>query len=345
MRSAGVFAGTRAGRAVGAVVCGEAVARAAPRALPCCEKVLVPCGAATFGWRALGRPLPGTPRLPAWQQRLAPAPRNTAQGPGRATAVAACCDGARAAHALRARVGRQPFRPVHSQQTTPAEAAAAKARAAPAKGAADSAEREEEAVQHSMLLADPATGSLLERQLHALVRARYGDDAQVPGNVRIIQNLVHYLWPQGEPALRLRVLGALVCLVSAKLLNIQVPFFFKHVVDSLAAGLASPAAAASLEGAAMLAQIPLAGICAYGVARIGASALTEARSAIFARVAQNAIRRISLRVFEHVHELVSRVRARVCARVPAGESVRVFARAYRLVSPCVTFACAPGQSD
>jgi len=103
--------------------------------------------------------------------------------------------------------------------------------------------------------------------------------------------------------LRLRVVGAMVCLVAAKLLNIQVPFFFKHVVDSLALSLASPAAVSTLEGATAVAHVPLTIMLAYGAARIGTAALTEARSAIFARVGQNAIRRISLRVFEHVHEL------------------------------------------
>ena len=80
----------------------------------------------------------------------------------------------------------------------------------------------------------------MERRLDALVRARYGTAAAVPSGVRTLQNLVHYLWPQHEPALRLRVVGALACLVGAKLLGIQVPFFFKHVVDALGVHLAQP---------------------------------------------------------------------------------------------------------
>ena len=55
----------------------------------------------------------------------------------------------------------------------------------------------------------------------------------MPGGVRIIQNLVHYLWPEGEPWLRARVAGALTLLVVAKVVNIQVPLFFKYVVDAL----------------------------------------------------------------------------------------------------------------
>jgi len=85
----------------------------------------------------------------------------------------------------------------------------------------------------ALLMADPALGSGLERRLDALIRARYGSGPDVPAPARVLLNLVHYLWPVGEPTLRLRVLASLTCLVAAKLLNIQVPFFFKHVVDSL----------------------------------------------------------------------------------------------------------------
>ena len=100
---------------------------------------------------------------------------------------------------------------------------------------------------HSLLLANPALGSGLERRLHALIRARYGSGPDVPAPARIVLNLVHYLWPVGEPALRLRVLASLTCLVAAKLLNIQVPFYLKHVVDSLGALTSTRAhAAASL---------------------------------------------------------------------------------------------------
>ena len=193
--------------------------------------------------------------------------------------------------------------PAHSSKGTSSEAAAAHVKPAPSGQKEKAGAQEKQPVQSTLLLIDPATGSALERQLDALVRARYGAATNVPGSVRILQNLVHYLWPQGEPALRLRVIGSMACLVGAKLLNIQVPFFFKHVVDSLSLASGSPAALATIDGAYTLAHVPLAVICAYGIARIGAAALTEARSAIFASVAQNAIRCISLRVFEHVHQL------------------------------------------
>ncbi|CAB5396458.1 unnamed protein product [Rhizophagus irregularis] len=50
---------------------------------------------------------------------------------------------------------------------------------------------------------------------------------------KIIKNLVRYIWPKDDPAVKIRVVTALSLLVAGKLLNVQVPFFFKHVVDSL----------------------------------------------------------------------------------------------------------------
>lgn len=50
---------------------------------------------------------------------------------------------------------------------------------------------------------------------------------------KIIRTLLHYVWPTGQPGLRLRVVVALSLLVSAKLINVQVPFLFKKIVDDL----------------------------------------------------------------------------------------------------------------
>jgi uncharacterized membrane protein YgcG len=50
----------------------------------------------------------------------------------------------------------------------------------------------------------------------------------------IIRTLLHYVWPVGQPGLRLRVVVALLLLVGSKVVNIQVPFLFKHAADRLA---------------------------------------------------------------------------------------------------------------
>jgi hypothetical protein len=49
----------------------------------------------------------------------------------------------------------------------------------------------------------------------------------------IIKEMVGHIWPKEHPSLKARVVGALGLLVGAKLLNVQVPFFFKYAVDYL----------------------------------------------------------------------------------------------------------------
>ncbi len=103
--------------------------------------------------------------------------------------------------------------------------------------------------------------------------------------------LARHLWPKGETTLRMRVVVALVLLVAAKLVNVYVPILYKQAVDALG----SPAAQAV--------AVPIALIVAYGAARVLAQAFGELRDAIFAPVAQRAIRNLALEVFGHLHAL------------------------------------------
>jgi hypothetical protein len=150
-----------------------------------------------------------------------------------------------------------------------------------------------------MLMIDPKgpAGTRLDRMVDRIIYSKY-KDKPVPAAVRIVQNLVHYLWPEGQPGLRARVVASLSFLVVAKLVNIQVPMFFKYVIDALTFTAATPEAAA-----AAAVGVPVSVVLCYGLARGGAAALGELRSALFAKVAQRAIRQISVRVFENVHKL------------------------------------------
>jgi ATP-binding cassette subfamily B protein len=108
---------------------------------------------------------------------------------------------------------------------------------------------------------------------------------------RVRSVILPFLWPRDSAGLRARVVVALLLLIAAKLITVQVPFFFKAVVDSLSA----PA------GAAL--ALPLAALLAYGLARLCASGFSELRDAIFAKVAETAGRQVSLRVFSHLFNL------------------------------------------
>ena len=113
-------------------------------------------------------------------------------------------------------------------------------------------------------------------------------------DLQTLRVLLPYLWPPGEPELRLRVAIALVFLVIAKITNVAVPIFYKHAVDSL-----------SLDASAVL-VVPVMLLVAYGVARVLALAFGELRDAVFAKVAQRAIRQAALQTFRHLHQLALR---------------------------------------
>ncbi len=108
---------------------------------------------------------------------------------------------------------------------------------------------------------------------------------------RTIRTLLPYLWPKGEPGLRLRVLLALAFLAAAKGVNVVVPLLYKRAVDAL-----------SPKGA-VLAAVPVAVLLAYGSARVLSSSFGELRDIAFARVGQRAIRTAGLQVFRHLHGL------------------------------------------
>ncbi len=83
-------------------------------------------------------------------------------------------------------------------------------------------------------------------------------------------------------------------MIAAKVANLGIPIVMKELIDSLNITASSPQA---------LLVVPLGIIFAYGLLRISASLFTELREALFAKVTQNAVRKVALQVFEHLHSL------------------------------------------
>ena len=110
-----------------------------------------------------------------------------------------------------------------------------------------------------------------------------------------------YIWPSDRRDLKLRVLGAMVLLLAAKLATVAVPFTFKWATDALAGHDSAPAAATDWLLWAI--SVPVAMTIAYGGMRILMAALTQLRDGIFAKVAMHAVRRLAFRTFVHMHEL------------------------------------------
>lgn len=52
-------------------------------------------------------------------------------------------------------------------------------------------------------------------------------------NWQMVKKLIEYVWPKDRPNIRRTVMIAVGLLVGSKLMNIAVPFFFKHIVDEL----------------------------------------------------------------------------------------------------------------
>src|SRR6516225_8808683 len=113
-----------------------------------------------------------------------------------------------------------------------------------------------------------------------------------------------YIWPADRRDLRLRVIGALVLLLAAKLATIAVPFTFKWATDALAGHGSAPIAASAWLTWAL--AVPVAMTLAYGSMRILMAVLTQLRDGLFAKVAMHAVRRLAYCTFVHLHELSMR---------------------------------------
>ncbi|KAK4419793.1 ABC transporter B family member 25 [Sesamum alatum] len=150
--------------------------------------------------------------------------------------------------------------------------------------------------------AKPAT-----KQEQTTTLKRIGASGEQVPDTKIIGTLAKYLWMKDNVEFRLRVIAALGLLIGAKVVNVQVPFLFKLAVDWLATATGNAGALAEFTAAnstilALFAS-PAAILIGYGIARSGASAFNELRTAIFSKVALRTIRQVSRKVFSHLHEL------------------------------------------
>jgi ATP-binding cassette subfamily B protein len=102
-------------------------------------------------------------------------------------------------------------------------------------------------------------------------------------------SVIRRIWPEVW-RYRVRVGIALAFLIVAKLANIGVPLVLKQLVDAL-----------DVSPKPLL--IPLMLLVAYGALRLSSSMFQELRQIVFARVMARTSRRITLRVFEHLHAL------------------------------------------
>jgi ATP-binding cassette subfamily B protein len=103
---------------------------------------------------------------------------------------------------------------------------------------------------------------------------------------RNLKSVLPFLWEY-----RGRAVFALLCLIASKVAMVGVPVVLKDIVDTLQA---TPA---------KVVVLPVSLLMAYGVLRLASSLFNELRDTVFARVRYHAMRKMSVRVLEHLHQL------------------------------------------
>ena len=109
---------------------------------------------------------------------------------------------------------------------------------------------------------------------------------------RTVRRVSPFIWPVGNFDLRARVVLALLALVATKFTAILAPILQAWAVDDLADS-----------GVPEFALGAIGLTVAYGVARIATNGFQQIRDALFAKVAQRALRRLARETFEHIHRL------------------------------------------
>ncbi len=110
--------------------------------------------------------------------------------------------------------------------------------------------------------------------------------AAAGNDIRTLRALSPFLWDY-----RGRVLLAMSFLVLAKVANVGIPLVLKNIIDQLDINESS------------LLVLPLSLLLMYGCLRLASSLFTELRDSVFARVRHGAMRKVSLKVLEHLHRL------------------------------------------
>src|SRR3984957_14705263 len=113
-----------------------------------------------------------------------------------------------------------------------------------------------------------------------------------------VELLRPYIWPSDRADLKLRVFLAVALMLLSKLFTIAIPYSYKWATDAVANKLALDTVPLPhvLFGAAALTAL-------YGVLRILMAFTQQGRDALFAAVAMNAVRRLAIEVFDHLHRL------------------------------------------
>ncbi len=129
----------------------------------------------------------------------------------------------------------------------------------------------------------------------AMTEEEVAAEQERQSSARVLRKVAPYLWPKDKPWVRKRVVWALIALIVSKMVTVATPLFYRDAVDALAG-----------DGVPMFALGAIGLTIAYGMARLMGVGFQQLRDAIFARVAQRALRMLALETFNHIHRLSMR---------------------------------------
>jgi ABC-type transport system involved in Fe-S cluster assembly fused permease/ATPase subunit len=112
--------------------------------------------------------------------------------------------------------------------------------------------------------------------------------------IKTFKLLLPFLWPEKRKDLKTRVSFAVIALILAKIASVSTPLILGSAVNSLTE-LSS--------GINLFMLVPIALVIGYGLTKVIALSFVEIRDALFSKVSQYSIRKISLTMFEHLHSL------------------------------------------
>jgi len=106
-----------------------------------------------------------------------------------------------------------------------------------------------------------------------------------------LKRFLPYLWPADAPALRLRIVIAMLLVVASKLVQVAAPFAMGGAIDRMANG--------SRDAVWLIVAL----VSGYALAQFTSTMFNNLRNVVFERVGQDATRRLAANVFRHLHAL------------------------------------------
>ncbi|MGJ3648498.1 ABCB family ABC transporter ATP-binding protein/permease [Sphingomonas sp. GlSt437] len=111
-----------------------------------------------------------------------------------------------------------------------------------------------------------------------------------------LRRFLPYLWPEGEPILKLRIVVSMALVVLSSVVQfLGMPLALQDAIDSMT-GKANI-------GAPNLTTLAILLVAGYAAARFSGTLFDNVRNVVFERVGQDATRRLAARVFRHLHQL------------------------------------------